>query len=284
MKKVIIILNYNDFDTTATLLNLIKGYNVFDRCIVVDNCSSDGSYESLCNLKYDNIDVLKSDKNSGYACGNNLGASYAIKNYHPDVMFFSNPDVAFEELTATGILDLLTQNPQYAVSAPLVTSGYNVWRQPSYWGVIESLFLILYNLDKAVIKQRLLMKKGLYEVGVVEGSFFAIKTDAFSAIGGFDERTFLYYEENILGFKLKKNNYKTIVDSSLFYDHLHSKSIQKEYKSKANAFGNFHAGMKIYIEEYLNCGKIRVVIFELLYMLAFCERKIYDVYKRLRQK
>lgn len=42
-----LILNYNDSETIENLLNKIKNYNIIDHIIVVDNKSSDNSYEQL---------------------------------------------------------------------------------------------------------------------------------------------------------------------------------------------------------------------------------------------
>ena len=44
----------------------------------------------------------------------------------------------------------------------------------------------------------------LIDFEVPSGCFFIIKTDAFMKVGMFDERTFLYAEEIILGYKLKE--------------------------------------------------------------------------------
>ena len=46
MSKVgMIILNYNDYETTDKYLSSIKNYKVLDKIIVVDNNSTDSSYE-----------------------------------------------------------------------------------------------------------------------------------------------------------------------------------------------------------------------------------------------
>ena len=45
-----------------------------------------------------------------------------------------------------------------------------------------------------------------------------------------DEGTFLYYEENIMGTKLKNKNLKTIIDTKVEVFHNHSITIDKSVK------------------------------------------------------
>ena len=43
----IVILNYNDYETTSYLLEMIQNYHCLKHIAVVDNHSTDGSYEKL---------------------------------------------------------------------------------------------------------------------------------------------------------------------------------------------------------------------------------------------
>lgn len=282
-KAVIVILNYNDFETTERLCNKIKDYKVFSKIVLVDNCSSDDSYERLLKLQNEHIEVLKTKENGGYAKGNNYGIRYAISRCKPDVVFVANPDVAFEEKVAVHMIETLMNNENMGIIAPLVNQGYNVWGQWGFWGIIEALFLVTFNVHKKLIKNSLKGKKGCVEAGVVEGSFFALKTEAYLKAGGFDERTFLYCEENILGKRMKNHGYTTGVLVEERYDHLHSQSIKKHYRSKAKAFKNFDDSFKLYLKEYVKANKLQMFIYAVCYKLAYFERVIYDFIKRVKK-
>lgn len=120
-------------------------------------------------------------------------------------------------------------------------------------------------------------KKNNYaEVEVVEGSFFVINASVFQKIGGFDERTFLYYEENILALKLNRAGYRSVVLVNETYQHLHSTSIKKVYQSKAKAFIHYKQSMSVYMKEYLKINNIQFKIFEIFYQFALIERKFFD--------
>ena len=55
MKIGIVILNYNDSQTTIELLERIKNYKIFTLIVIVDNCSNDNSMEVL--KKYENSKI-----------------------------------------------------------------------------------------------------------------------------------------------------------------------------------------------------------------------------------
>ena len=71
--NVIIVLNYNDFDNTFHYINRIRNYAKLDYILIVDNCSTDESFERLQKLKDDKVNVIRTDRNEGYASGNNFG-------------------------------------------------------------------------------------------------------------------------------------------------------------------------------------------------------------------
>ncbi len=281
MSNCLIILNYNDSERVQNLIKQVEDYPMLHRILIVDNCSADNSYEELVGLKSNKIDVIKSKDNYGYAAGNNWGAQYALEKWNPQILFFANPDVAFEENAVKAMENALNQKKSYAVSSVLVRDGYNVWDLPDYWGTVRMLFLAAFSLHKAQIKRRIKKSGGIQEVGCVEGSFFAIKASAFKKVQGFDDRTFLYLEENILAHRLRSFGFKEVINADGIYVHEHSRSISKEYGSKAKAFKLFLPGFQIYLTYYLNCGKLGQTIFYVLYMIAYVERIALDVIKRI---
>jgi GT2 family glycosyltransferase len=282
-KNCIVILNYNDSERVIDLVRHISGYNSLKQIVLVDNCSTDDSYEKLKKIENDKINVIQTEKNMGYAVGNNFGANYALEKWDVETLFFANPDVFFEEEVIITVENNLFLREEYGSATVLVKEGYNVWDLPKYWGTVRMLFMLSFTLHKRSIKKKLLKSKGIYAVGVVEGSFFAIKGTVFRKIGGFDERTFLYLEENILACRLQKHGYKTIVNTDMFYLHEHSKSISKEYKSKTRVFKFFKRSFSIYLTYYLYCSTIEKVVFDLFYMGAYLERIVYDIVKNLKQ-
>lgn len=281
MKSIFVILNYNDADTAAKLVNTVADYTCLEQIIVVDNCSSDDSFAALSKLENEKISVIQASENGGYAKGNHFGISYGIEHFNPDCIFVANPDVSVKEECLLSIMGAMKTHPQYGVISAIVNQGYNVWNLPGFLGMLESLFLIWFNLDKRNIKSKLMTSRNTLEkVGVVEGSFFGIRREAYEKCGGFDLRTFLYVEENILAKRMKEAGFDEGVLTSMRYDHFHSVSIKKQYKSrKAKAFPLFYDSMQLYNHEYLHINAVQDVIFKFCFKLAHFERMIYDFVK-----
>lgn len=273
----IIILNYNDSGRVIELVKTISGYQSLNKIVIVDNCSTDDSFQKLKKIESEKIDVICTDKNQGYACGNNYGAEYAMKKYAPKTLFFANPDVQFKEDIIPSIEKALWSDSSYAVASPIVKQGYNVWKMRGYADAVKMLFLLIFTAQKKRIKKKLFNGKKIEIVDVVEGSFFAIKADVFVSVKGFDERTFLYLEENILASKIRRKGMKEIVVTDCQYIHEHSKSIRKEYKSKAKAFKLFQPSFQIYLKYYVQCNHFQLKLFNALFWVAYLERVVYDI-------
>ncbi len=279
MKTALIILNYKDAERTLGLLKSVRDYPGLDNIVIVDNHSLDGSFELLKAEEDQKVHVIAAEDNLGYAGGNNKGALYALRSFKPDILFFANPDVFFSAGTVSAMSSALDKNPRFGVVAPLVRQGYNVWDLPGFAGVLESLFLIIFNLDKKRIRSGLERSdRVLAEAGVAEGSFFAVDARKFKEVQGFDERTFLYSEEIILARRMKAFGYKTGILTGERYDHLHSASIKKLYhSSKAAAFHHFRDSFRIYNKYYLRTNAVQDRIFDICWYLGYAERVIYDL-------
>ena len=51
MKNCVVIINYNDYETTYNLIQNIKDYSNLDEIVIVDYASKDDSYEILLKLQ-----------------------------------------------------------------------------------------------------------------------------------------------------------------------------------------------------------------------------------------
>ena len=67
----------------------------------------------------------------------------------------------------------------------------------------------------------------ILEVDNIAGSFFLARMDIFKDVNYFDENTFLFYEEDILGNMIKEKGYKIVSLNRLKFIHYDSQSIGK---------------------------------------------------------
>lgn len=248
-----VILNYNDFDNTSNILKNIKDYSSIDKIIIVDNNSADDSYDKLKKFECDKIDVVKSDKNGGYAYGNNWGIKYLVKNYRPKYILISNPDIEFKNEDIVDMLGVLDKNKNIAIVAPRVNEHGTIsrgWKLPRF---IDELLSNI-NYVQRYAKKLTLYKDEHYKahisyVDVVSGCFFLVKAGLFKKIDYFDEGTFLFYEENIIGKKLKDIGFKECIDNNVEIKHNVSQSIDKSIK-KINKYKILKQSQRYYERKY----------------------------------
>lgn len=276
MDIAIIVLNYNDYETTEKLINNVKDFDVIDKVIVVDNNSSDNSLEVLSKYQNDKIDVIKTDKNKGYGGGNNYGIKYAIKQYQPKYIVIANPDVILEEDTFIQMKKFYDENTEKVgiVSCHAINTSesksHTAWKLPRFSDcILENLILIksifFPNVDNYSEDY---FEGAISKVDVVLGAFFMIASEAMQDVEFFDEDTFLYGEENILAYKLKQKGYSNYLLNDYTYIHNHSVSISKNIKSIGKKFDMGYDSKCVYLDKYLNVGKIKKIINKITYEIG----------------
>lgn len=265
----LIVLNYNDYKTTSKFLEKIKDYKTIDHIVVVDNNSSDDSYELLLKYKSDKIHVIKSEKNGGYSYGNNYGIKYAIKEFNTEYIIISNPDVFFEEKVVDDMKKMYDKEERVAIVAPtMLINGelkWTSWKLPKFKDDLISLSDML----KRWLGDKTLYPKehfnGEYSfVDVLPGSLFMIPANVMKKIGFFDEDVFLYCEEKMLSKRLLDRGYKNIILNNITYDHQHSVSIGKNINNSIKIYKLMADSTYIYNVKYNNIGFLKKAIYKAL--------------------
>lgn len=104
MKNIcFVILNYKTWKEAAacadSVLNTQKAEDIAVSIVIVDNGSQNESMDRLkeCFSKEERVHLISSDKNVGFARGNNLGIAYAREHLEPDFIVAANSDILFEQ-------------------------------------------------------------------------------------------------------------------------------------------------------------------------------------------
>jgi len=284
-----VVLNYNDAITTIKLLSLIKYYSVISHIIVVDNLSTDNSYEMLKKYENDKIIVISSKKNGGYGYGNNYGVKYAIEHFNADYVLICNPDVSFSESTVNECLSTLQSNPNVAVVAPRMMdinnkkSPYCAWKVREKWieYLLSELILlrwllpnIYYDIDN--------VQNDMLEVDCVPGAMLMVNSRHFSNVGMYDENIFLYGEETVLGIKLKKARLKTFILLNEYFIHIHSVSISKTFNSEYKKRKILWKSRLYVFKEYYYCSNMQILFTRLIICLSLIEVQLIAFIKNVK--
>lgn len=279
----LIVLNYNDADTTIKFIDNIQKIDEIDNIIIVDNNSTDNSYELLKQINFPTVHLIKSSANKGYAAGNNAGIKYAIENLETDILIISNPDVNFSsDLIVKAKEILLSKNDVGAVTGKMICTSQIknpvAWKLPDWTEcLIESSFILKKFLKNKLFYNNTYLSNSVCQVDVVPGSLFLIKSNVMNNVDFFDENTFLYYEENILAYKLKKNGFKNYV-INIPYIHDHSVSIDKNIKSVKTKLKLCQKSRNYYCKKYLNCNCIKMLAINIIFEIGL---SVYLIYKKL---
>lgn len=280
--NTVVVLNYNDWKTTKQLIENIKDYNSIDKIVIVDNASTDDSYEQLKMLISDKISLVKSSENGGYASGNEIGCRYAIEKFNTKYITIANPDVVFSDDTMEKMIEGTNSLEKCGMVGCMMRchSGIDLpsaWKLPKYKDCILEQLMILRKLvgdSTRYLKEELTSE--IVKVEVLPGSFFMISSEAFVKCGGFDTNTFLYYEENIMASKMIQKEYVNYLFTKLSYDHYHSVSINNTFSSKKKRFQIARDSRVYYMENYLRIGKIARCFASITYHVGLFDYLVCD--------
>lgn len=280
--NVVVVLNYNDWEETQRYCKAISNYPAVDLIVIVDNLSTDDSVTKLKLLVSKKIVLVCAKENRGYAAGNNIGLQYIIDNHIQGNVIISNPDIYYNNEDLVKVLEPL-KDPKIGLSTGLIhtngkiTSNFG-WMQPGYWELLLNQYLLIYKLKRLAHHSMYCdyPKEGEGRVycNCVSGCFFALTTETLDHIGLFDERTFLYGEENILGFKIKQNGQKVCVVTDANIEHRQHHSIKKSITShKRNERWNVES-MLVYVKYYLKKGRFHQWLFRVSFWAAYYEKML----------
>lgn len=262
-----VIVNYNDYETTKRLLDNVKDYKVLKEIVVVDNKSTDNSLEELRKLKNKKITIIDSGENKGYSYALNVGCKYLIDKYKSLNIVISNSDIIIE--SELDIKDLNSYiSTKNVIVGPTIIQGNDLnrgFKIPSPWQDIKQNIVFF---GKRVLAKELSYPDNYYhkdisKVDTVSGCFFMISSKHLEDMGYFDENVFLYYEENIMGIKTKRLKKNIIVCNNVDVIHDHSVSIDKSLK-RIKKYDILKTSQEYFEKKYNGANKI-----ELFFLKAF---------------
>lgn len=215
-----VIVNYNDALTTIHLLENIKKYRCLSKIVVVDNLSTDDSFEQLKKYESKKIAILRRKDGRNFGGGVNYGLKY-LKDQGIMYSFVSNSDV--EIFSERDLKTILSYKNQGSIIGPVIRehTGYNRgWKVPSNWQLFLSSIPFFYRffLHQNQYSEEYYNGK-LIPVEVVSFCFFFVSIKELEKVDYLDEKVFLYFEENIMSRKLNKQGIYLCNEVSVFHNH-----------------------------------------------------------------
>lgn len=281
-----IILNYNDADTTIRLIEHSKDFTAFNKLVVVDNLSTDDSFERLTTYACDHIHVISSDKNGGYGYGNNVGIKYVRDVLHDEYCVIANPDVIFENETVSALLNYIAHDPTCAIVAcsQKNASRYSAWKETGLAGDLIFNSILLNKLFQPRYYPASFFEQEVCKVYAVSGCFFMARVEALFDIGLYDEDFFLYEEEKCIAHKLKDKGWNTFLLTSYEYLHEHSVSVSKSIKGFGDAKKIVLESNIKYLRKYRGISETAIACIKPYYGLCVIESALWDFIRSARKR
>lgn len=235
MKTGLVIIHYNDYESTRDLIENVKNYSIISKIIIVDNNSRKEVKDKIRALTSRKVKLIENQENKGFAAAINIGSKALIKEIGPCNIIISNADIIINKEEDIKLLIKELNKRAIGVVAPTIIENNHLnrgWKQPSPF--LDSLLNLVF-IHRFFRKKYIFYKEAHYQnrtsiVDVVSGCFFLIKSRNLERINFLDENTFLYYEENILAKKLKEQKLSELVCNDILIIHNHSVSIDKNLK------------------------------------------------------
>lgn len=228
------ILNYNGKDNTVDCLKSLEKISKenFDlKVIVIDNASKE-EFELPVFPNLD-LEVIRNNKNLGFSGGHNVGIKYAMSKRADYILILNNDTVVDKNL----ISELIKGSKENAeIVAPKIYFYPGLEFHKDRYKKEEKGKVFWYAGGIMDWKNVIGHHRGVDEVDSgqydkVQSTDFAsgccmmVKKEVFEKVGKFDERYFLYYEDNDLSQRAKRSDFRILYNPKAILWHKNAGSV-----------------------------------------------------------
>lgn len=230
-KLAIVILNWNGKSWLEKFLPSVTDYSQRAEVYVIDNLSTDDSVYFL-QLNFPDVNIIKNNKNYGFAGGYNEG----LKKIDAEYYCLLNSDVEVTDGWIEPILHLFEKDPEIAAIQPKILSYSN----KKYFEFAGAAGGLIDNLGYPYCRGRIFDNteedNGQYndetEVFWASGCCLFIRSKDFWNQDGFDARFFAHQEEIDLCWRLKNSGRKIYYTGKSTVYHVGGGTLNKQSPQK----------------------------------------------------
>ena len=234
--------------------------------IIVDNNSIDHSLDTI-KKEFNNINIIHSKINRGYAGGCNLGAKYAKEKY----LLFLNNDTIIDDRSILELIKTIKEDILIASVQPKIKNYYDKNYFDYAGGSGGYMDYLVYPYARGRILNSVEKDIGQYDskkkIFWASGTAFLTKASIFKEIGGFDETLFAHMEEIDYHWKCQLNGYKIYVNPKSVIYHKGGQTLK--YGSYKKIFLNHRNSLILLLTNYKKFNLIRYTKRLSLEIIAF---------------
>lgn len=231
----IIILNWNDFQSTLLCLESLKSLTYPNyKIMVIDNGSTNESVKELS--AFPNIELHQNEHNLGFAGGNNQAIKKAISN-GADYVWLLNNDSTVEPNCLTKLVNAAENDKQIGLVSPVIYDSDDkskIQHAATRFDLSIPLMEEAYEIETAA-RWQTEMPFGM----VVWGTALLISKQTVNAIGLLDEHLFAYAEDTDYSIRNIKAGFKnvTVFDAKVWHQgHVGVRKPHYYYYTVRNSF------------------------------------------------
>ena len=193
------IVTYNNKDKIARTIEsvLAQTQGVKFTLYVVDNASTDGTAQFIKET-FPSVVVIESERNRGFGAGHNQVLPFLESKYHVVI----NPDILLQSDVISELCDYADEHESAGLLSPRICfeDGREQMlgkRSPTVRYLGDHWFHKGDEPSKTMIEYCMLdlPQDKPFPITNATGCFMFFRTDLFRALGGFDERFFMYLED-----------------------------------------------------------------------------------------
>jgi GT2 family glycosyltransferase len=228
--------------------------------VVVDNASSDGSYEAVCNA-FRQVRAIRNEENRGFGAACNQAISSTVA----PLVLLVNSDARLTPEGFTELLDCMQTNSRCGAA------GCSVLNTDGEKSVNARNFLTAFNqvLEQAGVSARMNSRRlrrthiptydeNLLDCTVdwIDGACLMLRRSALDETGLFDERFFMYSEDEDLCFRLKHLGWSVCHSARGYVIHHGGASAAR---NKLEMFRHFYLSQMLFLLKHR--GRASVIAF-----------------------
>lgn len=215
---------------------LTRSLASFEHVIIIDNASSDGTAKAVSEQLPD-AELIQSPRNLGFGAANNLALDRVVTPY----ALLVNPDCIVELSQVQHLLSVAAEYPDAAILAPQLARA-------------DARLELSYRWPTGTWRSTGPAAEGPCCVGFVSGAVMLLNMSAMREIGFFDERFFLYYEDEDLCRRVFAHKRQIIVVPGARFTHLARGSVRGASPLRSEFYRGYHHAQSKLLFEHKHRG------------------------------
>lgn len=241
----IIIVNHNTPELVSDCVDSIRRYVGVDMEIIIVESGLDRPVPEAAIVRWGAIQLAAKGR-CGFGRANNLGAKQAKGRF----LWLLNSDTVIPDARINDLFPFMDRSPDIGLASPVLFNDTGLSRrQPDFYANFQSFRTVLTRSHRPRIDWNDQRLPEILAVDQVTAAAMVIRTDLFRELGGFDERYFMYMEDEDLCYRARLVGAKAGIATGCAVVHLQGKSIsnsrerKRYYYASQTLFWKTHRGL-----------------------------------------